>query len=260
MTALSDYEGSRITKILLGGPSKIGKTTALAPLVGAGYKLRIWDYDDGVGSLVKECKRRGYSIEDIQYVSLRDRYTNGALGPIIVGTPKAFTRGLDYLDRWPDDGSSPEDWGPEYIAVFDSLTHCSNAAYNWSKAMQGSSSLIDGVPTKGSNPQAITYTAQKGVEHMIASLTAESFRTNLILICHWKSDMVGNLFPASIGSALGPIIPTYFNNHFLSFERHEGRRIIRTRSTDYLSLTTSADVEETIPAEDGLLQFFPKRS
>lgn len=258
MTNLTDYRGSQITKILLGGPSKIGKTTALAALVPH-FKLRIWDYDDGVGALIKECRKRGYSIENIQYQSLRDRYTMGAMGPIITGQPKAFSNGLSYLDTWPDDQSSPEDWGPEYICVFDSLTHQSNAAYNWSKAMMGASSMIDGVPTKHVRPEAVTYTAQKGIEHTYASLTAESFNTNVIAICHWK-DNNGTFYPASVGSALGPVIPTYFNNHVLSFERHEGRRVIRTRSTDNLSLTTTADVPEIIDAENGLLEFFPKRS
>ena len=261
MTALTDYGSSTYTKLLLEGDAKVGKTTSLVALV-ENFKLRIWDYDSGLGPLIKECQNRKLPLDNIQYISLRDKYTSSQFGPMISGAPTAFADGLKACDQWPDDKSKPERWGTDYIAVFDSLTHLSNAAWNWSKFMHGSSSMVEGAPKKGeADPRAVTYTAQKGIEHMLAMLTAESFCTNVIVISHIKYGPA-KAYPNSLGTALGPVILTYFNNHVLSFERtgraETERRIIRTKSTDMLDLLTSAKVNDTVDAYDGLSLFFKR--
>ena len=51
MPSLSAHQSNDYVKLLLCGDSGSGKSGALASLVGAGYKLRILDMDNGLDSL-----------------------------------------------------------------------------------------------------------------------------------------------------------------------------------------------------------------
>jgi DNA polymerase III delta prime subunit len=267
MPNLVNHQSSNITKLLLEGDSGTGKTTALACLVDAGFKLRIWDYDNGLAALIRELKRRcPAKIENVEFETLRDQYTASAGGPIVKGTPKAFSNGLNLMDKW-SDKTKPEDWGPDYIAVIDSLTHLSVGAFNWSKMMHNALTWREGISQKGIDPRNIYQTAQKAVENMLALLTSASFATNLIVISHIKyserEDGTTKGYPLSVGSALGPIILTYFNDHVLSFEStgtgDRQRRIIRTKSTFMLDLKSATEAPSELEASDGLLKFFHRR-
>jgi DNA polymerase III delta prime subunit len=266
VTNLLNHQSSSITKLLLEGDSGTGKTTALACLVEAGFKLRIWDYDNGLAALIKELKRRcPNKIENVEFETLRDQYTASAGGPMVKGTPKAFSDGLNLMDRW-FDKTRPESWGPDYIVVIDSLTHLSGAAYNWSKLMHGALAWREGISQKGIDPRNIYQTAQKAVENMLALLTSASFATNLIVISHIKytdrEDGTTKGYPLSVGSALGPVILTYFNDHVLSFEQtgkgDSQRRIIRTKSTFMLDLKSATEAPSELEASNGLQKFFHK--
>ena len=259
-----DTEGS-INKLLLEGDSGTGKTTALATLVEDGFKLRLWDFDDGRAGLVKEIKKRcPDKLRNVEYVLLRDKHVTNELGSF-VPSPTAFIDAAKYADKWTD-GTTPSNWGPEFIAVFDSLTHWSDAANYWAKSILGASFQIEGSHSKGMvDPRNIVYTAQRAIINQIAALTSASFNTNLIVISHIKyterQDGTTRGYPMTVGSAIGPEILTYFNNHVLGFESRtdkggEIKRIIRTKSTYMLDLKTGAAVPDELDAQSGLSKFF----
>lgn len=245
-----------LTKAIILGDSGTGKTGSLASLVKAGYKLRILDLDNKLqsGILPQVLKRDAPDkMGNVDYEAVRDKFKGSALGPIADGVPKSFTRSLELMDKW-SDGTVPSKWGSEYIFVLDSLTFFSDAAYNWAKSMNSSAK----------DPRQWFYAAQQAVEHTIAMLTAESFATNVLVIAHvsWQDRPDGTMkgYPATIGKALGPTIPAYFDNMILCQTGSGQKRTIQTVPTALVDLKNSGSINPsmlpTLPLETGLATFF----
>jgi hypothetical protein len=259
MPSLSNHQSAKNTKLMLIGTSGSGKTGALVSLVKAGYKLRILDFDNGLDSLVtlahRECPDK---LGNVEYISLRDKLKGSQSGPILDGLPTAFTRAMQLLDRWKDgdnDLGRPSEWGDDTIVVIDSLTFMSNAAFNWATAMN-----------PGAKDKRQIYGAsQEAVEHAIALLTGETFRTNVIVISHIKfieqPDGSQKGFPTTVGNALSPKLPAYFNNVALCETKGGGaalKRVLRTVSTGMIDLKSPASFKlaPELPIETALADFF----
>lgn len=201
-------------KLLLEGDSSTGKTTALLSLVAAGYKLRILDYDNKLDSL-RAFAEHYLPDRTFESVALRDKLKASPNGPMLDGAPRAFSRGLDLLDKWTD-GSLPQEWGNDYVLVVDSLTSMTGAAFNWAKLMAGAISYIEGINVKGGpDPRNLIYTSQRAVMNVIQLLTGEWFNTNVIVLSHIKyfdrEDGKTKSYPVTIGSAIAPEVPTSFS-------------------------------------------------
>ena len=258
MPTLSSHQSDQITKMLLVGDSGTGKTGSLISLVKQGYRLRIMDMDNGLDILrnlvARECPDK---MGNIEYETIRDKTVMSVIGPVIQGQPVAFTRAIGLLDKW-SDGTRPADWGPEYVFVIDSLTHLSNAAMAWAAAFK--------VPTGKGGQQdgrAIYGEAQKAIEAVLAALTGEAFKSNVIVTAHityqQMSDGLLKGFPTSAGTALGPKIPTYFNSIALCERVHGALKPqLRTAPTALLDLKNPAsfDMQAVLPVDTGLADFF----
>lgn len=244
---------------MLIGYSGAGKTGALTSLVEAGYKLRILDFDNGLDSLVIQCRKRcPGKLGNIHFVSLRDKLKGTQAGPILDGMPTAFTRAMQLLDRWKDgteDLGRPADWGEDTVVVIDSLTFLSEAAFNWATAMNPSAK----------DKRQIYGAAQEAIENAIALLTADSFKTNVIVTAHIKfidqPDGTTKGFPTAVGNALSPKLPAYFNNVALCETKGVGasaQRIIRTISTGLVDVKSPASftMPPELPIATGLADFF----
>lgn len=262
MAALTSEKLAEPVKLIYIGDSSVGKTGSLVSLVKAGYNIRMLDMDAGVGTLqsyvLKECPER---IGQVDVISPRDEITVGAtplyggkVGPKLAGPPKAFTEALSYLDKW-DDGTNPADWGMETIFVLDSLSAYGKAAFNWAVGLNPASK----------DPRQWYFAAQKGVEDTLAALTDKSFRTHVIVISHvnYKEVFEGvhKGYVNAIGSALGPIIPRYFNNLVLAESVGFGKnvkRTIKTMPTGVVDLKTQVahTVSPELPLETGMATLF----
>lgn len=256
MASATEHQTSSFVKLLLVGASGAGKTGALTSLVRAGYDLRILDLDAGLDALINhvkaECPDR---LPSIQYQSYRDRMKMSVSGPKLVGAPKAYVNVCSALEKWPDDGSDPAGWGKEKILVLDSMTNAGRAAFQWARAMNPTSK----------DPRQWYKTAQDLLEDLIANLTDEAFATNVIVISH--IDIVQNEsgmmkgYASTIGKALGPKIPRYFNTMILSETVGSGknvRRTLKTMPTTMLDLKNPAPmkVDAEYPVETGLAALF----
>lgn len=238
--------------MLLIGDSGTGKTGALASLAKAGYKLHILDMDNKVqtGILPVILKSDAAAMANIDYVACRDKLKASALGPIPDGQPQAYAKALAYMDKWID-GSIPKTWGPEHIFVLDSLTFFSDAAFAWAKGMNPSAK----------DPRQWFYTAQSAVEDSLSLLTGEDFNTNVIVISHvtWVDRMDGTTkgYPSSVGKALGPTIPSYFDN-MVQCETVAMKRSMRFIPTALIDLKTpvGSQMSAPLPIETGLATFF----
>jgi len=257
--SLRDHQSNAFTKLLIEGDSGSGKTGCLASLVKVGYKLRILDFDNGLEPLkqyiLKECPDK---LDNVEFRTFRDKRKASATGPVIDGQPTAFIKAIQMLDRWKYDDVDlgvPADWGPECICVIDSLTFMSDAAYDWREplAAKGKSGEVD--------KRAIYGDAQNAIESVLALLTSESFRTNVIVISHIRymenPDGTKKGYPTAVGSALGPIIPRYFNSVALC-QTQGGRRTIQTTATAMIDLKNPAPFAmlPNYPLDTGLAQFF----
>jgi len=266
MTSLANHQSNESTKLILLGNSGSGKTGALASLVGAGYKLFILDYDNGLDPLKSYVKHDfPDKLGNVEYRTLRDKYktTPSMTGSQVEGTPTAFTEGLKMLDKWAytdTDGSKidlgkPSTWGPDCIVVIDSSTFFADAAFNWAQFMN---------PGAKDNRQ-IYFAAQQAFENTIALLTSKDFKPNVIVISHIRysttQDGVTKGFPTAVGSALGPTIPAYFNSIALMETIGTGDKIqrqIRTTPTAIIDLKNPApfDMVPALPIKTGLADFF----
>lgn len=261
MAPLKDHQFDSLVKLVYIGDSSTGKTGSLTSLVAAGYKVRVLDFDNGVGTLrsyvLKECPDK---IGNVDSIAVRDEMKlatsalyNGRKGPT-VSSPKAFTDGLGYMEKW-DDGTNPAEWGPEYIFVVDTLSAYGKAAFAWAK----------GLNPGAKDPRQWYFAAQTAVEDTIALLTSAAFKTNVIIISHvnYKDAVEGSSkgYVNAIGSALGPTIPRYFNTLVLAETVGFGksiRRTIKTVPTGVVDLKTPVahTVSAELPLETGMATLF----
>ena len=261
MTTLDQYQASELVKLLLLGDSKVGKTSSLVSLVKAGYKLRILDLDNLLHPLaeliMKECPDK---ITNVAYRTLRDKRKMTDLGPIIDGAPKAFPRTIKMLDRWRYkhqgeviDLGQPYTWGPDTILVIDSLSRLCDAAIDWRLPLTpvGESGKFDG--------RATYQDAQNAVEDVLATLTGDNFRTNVIVICHGlymsQEDGTRKIFPQSVGQKLSPKIPQYFPT-YVRYMNKTGKRLIQVKSDTSIDLATPPAISKELPTDTGLATIF----
>lgn len=258
MPKISDHPSTELVKLLALGDSKSGKTGSLVALVAAGYKLRILDFDNLLDILrYKILEVCPGLIDNVEFVTLRDKVTSGAGGSRIDGKPQSWLRSLKMLNRWTDgdtDLGEPSDWGPDYILVIDSLSRWCDAAYDFHEAIlpAGKSGDRDG--------RAIYGSAQDDVEKQLASLTSPNFKTNVIVICHGVyqvSEEGTKIFPQGVGQKLSPKIPTYFPN-YVRYVNSSGKRTISLESTALINLGTTRpnEMPKSLPIETGLADFF----
>lgn len=256
MPTLMEHQSNEYTKCMVIGDSGTGKTGGLTSLVKAGYELRILDMDNGLEPLkthiLRECPE---AIQKVRFRTIRDKYKASSTGPVIDGPPKAFVEALKMLDHWRDgevDLGKPAEWGPNVILGIDSLTLLSNGAFEWAKGLNPGSK----------DPRPWYGQAQQAIEKTIAWITSETYQTNVIVIAHVKytenDDGTRKGYPNSIGAALGPIIPRYFNSIALTQTSKGEKRILRTIPTNQIDLKNPKPFEmaKEYPIETGLAEFF----
>lgn len=254
MPSLADHHAAEIAKLIYIGDAGTGKTGSLVSLVGAGYKLRILDMDNGLDSLVafarKECPDK---LDNVQFETRRDTFKSGPAGPRVI-RPKAFVEAIKLMQTWSDE-SDPAEWGKDTIFVLDSLTAFSNAAFEWAK----------GLSPDAKDPRQWFYAAQKAVEDTIAMLTSEEFKCNVIIISHVnyteRNDGSIKGYASAVGSALGPKLSKYFNTVLLAETKGSGQSVtrkIRTVPTMTVDLKNPVpfNLPPELPLETGLNDLF----
>jgi hypothetical protein len=248
MPTLDQHQSSDYSKLIYIGDSGTGKTGSLVSLLTDGYKLKILDLDNGLDALVHFGREAGADLSLVEFETIRDKYKSSNIGPRIDGQPKAFVAALDKLTEW----SQIED--DKTIFVLDSLSAFGRAAFEWAKGMN---------PAAKDGRQWF-FAAQQAVETTIAMITGESFKMNAILISHINykevTEGVHKGHVNVIGSALGPVIPRYFNTLILAETSGSGtntRRRIKTMPTGTIDLKLPGPkVEKEYPLETGLSSIF----
>ena len=269
-------------RILLLGFPKAGKTGALAPLVDAGFKLRVLDFDGNMESLLLHVKDKS-KLANVDIVFLEDKLRNGARFIETAGNPTAFSDGLKLLDEWKytdEDGTEvslgkSKEWGRDTIVVIDSLTTMGYAAKRRAMAMLNKTPL--------NSTQQMWGLAMQEQQHFIEKFTSSKNKFHIIVTSHLKmlspnqissdeddvnkgikekqADLIPTrYYPNALGKALPPEIGGAFPTILLMEKVYKGanlRRVIRTQ--------TGAELDTGIPApnmpaeldiSDGMLRVF----
>ena len=265
MPLADQHQSAEYVKLLGIGDSGTGKTGSLVSLVKAGYKLRVLDFDNGLDPLVAQVRQQCPDrLANIAFISegLRDKFKPGPGGAMLPdGQVRAFTKAIGLLDKWVEtdaagkvvlDYGPPRTWGADTILVLDTLTFLSDAAFNWATAMNPGAK----------DPRQWYKTAQDAVSHMLGLLSSADFKTNVIVFAHVKymdrPDGSVKGYPTSVGSALSPEIPAYFNSVALYQTVVGGRRTIRTQATALIDLKNPASFKMApeFDLNEGLVKFF----
>lgn len=260
MPSLNDYKSSAITKAILEGDAGTGKTTSLISLIKADYQLRIWNFDNLLAPLINKIKVEAPSkLANVQYMTFRDKLKSSPIGTIVDGTPTAFNDSIKALDKW-EDGSVPSNWGPGFVAVFDSLSRWADCAMRWGDFITpaGKGGQKDG--------RAIYGEAQRAITQALSLITSEDFNSNVLIIAHISyqersGDGTLKGFPKGPGQALSPDIPTYFDTVLLAETAPDGRRTMRTAPTPIIDLKNpiSGIVPAVYDLDKGLGEIFKLR-
>jgi hypothetical protein len=195
-------------------------------------------------------------MDRIYFETLTDKMTvrGGVIMP--AGQPKAFSRGMELLTNWKtetEDLGPVSSWGPQRVLVIDSFTFMSKAAMRWVESLNVSK---DG--------RAIYGEAQRRIEGCLAMLYSPDIKCHVIVISHivyleQENAAITKGFPSTIGRALSPTVPRYFNTVLQTETRPGGSRIIRTKPTGIVDLKTSVPPDRLpsdFPLATGLSHFF----
>lgn len=249
----------------MGDPGS-GKTGSMASLVAAGYKLRIYDFDNLLGSLAQFVKKTCPDlIGNVSYQTFTDKMKGNNqpvsmignrldVRPMVDGVPKAFSSALTQLNHWKtadgEDLGVPGEWGPKTFVVIDSLTRMCECAFRYVQAMN----------PMAKEPQAQYHAAQQLIQQVLALLASEQFGVNVLVLAHINYTenhlQITKGFPRSVGSALNSVIGSYFNCVLMA-ETQGTKRVIQTESNGIVDLKNpiSFKVAKTLPLETGLAEF-----
>lgn len=254
MPAMTEHESNDIVKAMLAADSGSGKTGSLAPLVDAGFKVRILDFDNGL-SVLKGYVKDKSKLANVHYVDKLQDEMKLLAGRIGIKKAPAFQRAMDALDiggekYWGHPIPPLSEWGPDCILVIDSLT------------MAGRTSLqmvMEANAAGFKSPEIQHYgTAMDNIEKWVQILMSSAVKCHVIINTHITGvEGDARLYPDALGSKLPPKIGKYVDNLF-GLRKKGGEAKFLTKMDGLLALKSSVPLDEAIPIEKGWLTIFEK--
>jgi hypothetical protein len=295
---------SELAKILLIGDQGDGKTGAKAALIAMGYKLLMIDTDRGfkiLRSLLTDphypyaafMKKHGINPAEpgrISYIPIdvpidftdvsvnrKGRAVNySVLGPTSSAAWETVTK---LLKEWKDtsDGKAISlgginDWGPDTVLDFDTMSTLAELAKYWMQDMNGHLGAFEDDHGRDSGG------AQELIMRLMTKLTNDAVKCNVIVTGHIKwVDMSNDVpqgieerirekkaidaqgFPAVIGKATSPYIGKKFNDVFIVKREGNGSSLTRkiySVPTNNTSAKNSVWLEPSYPLSTGLGEIF----
>lgn len=178
-------KGVRVKMLGMGYP-KSGKTPSLIPLLLAGYKVRMMDFDGGTAALLRFLPVDKLDKIDLDVQVLEDEVGleegKAYAGP--VGTPQAYKRAWELMREWKytnADGvvvnlGKPKDWGSDTILVVDTLTGHGNAAMRRVRKLNSNVQDL----------RRLSFPAQQEQEAFLDLLTHDALKCHVIIFSHLK--------------------------------------------------------------------------
>lgn len=281
--ALELMENLPVRAFLAGYPGS-AKTGSIAPLINAGFKVRILMYDK-IGNLAPlfTYSNKEMLAKNVDICVLEDKMRVGKDFVEPMGVPTAFIRGLQMLDHWKytdaagkevDLGAS-KDWGLDTIVVVDSITSMGTASLNRAQKLMNKTPL--------NRTDRVYGLAMDEQSEFVKKLFSSSNRHHSLLLAHLKmigpkdirkgdSDIAQDikkdiakmvdtrLFPSALGWQLpqfiggeAPIILRYITEYKMG----KVKRTIRTTPMEEFDVKLPAlNIPSTLDVSDGLLKIF----
>lgn len=162
------HQSHASTKVIVTGDNGAGKSASLATLANAGYRLFIFDFDNGLDAIKAHVTDAG--IDNIHSVTLKD-------SPGDINAFKTFKSMLwkGWIEEGVDLGNA-KTWGPKDVIVIDSLTFMTDAIrYDL---------LATAKPARPMNDQLTMPDwgdLVRELDWQIAQLTSDTIKANLVM-------------------------------------------------------------------------------
>ena len=274
---------SKPVKLLFMANSGFGKTGALSALANAGYKVVVFDFDNGARIIQQYLKEEEAPIWVRTYT---DKLASDGLSIEPDGPPTAYSdfitdlRGFDEEDA---QFKAIDTWDSTHVAVIDSLTMLSQAAMRYRLMINIGASNN---PERWMHPYPADFgEAQKLVRRVIELFYSDNIKCNVIFNTHVRyvggggsqtivdkktgaitqretdSEVSGQAQPTSIGRALGSEICRYFNTVISGEVEGSGlstERVIVTRDLPQFPLKSERpiDLNQRLSIDTGLAEIF----
>lgn len=249
MPSLSDHASSSAVKMLLFGPSGVGKTGAIASLAAAGYRCFIFDFDNGLDILMDPTVLPVEFRKNVFFKTFRDEHK--PLQGKLLQTATAWKEFSAALGDWKEDGKSLGNfmsWGENDVLIIDSITFLSDAAFNEALGIGG---------RLNARPQIQDYgAAMDSIQSVFELLYGSQCKCNVLVTSHLQyaaDEVAGGARKAMVsvlGNKLAPKLPRYFNNMVLLKKIISGGKVVRkllTQGDATVDLKTSKP--GSVPAE-----------
>ena len=238
MAAYKDHPSSTSTKLLLVGDSGAGKTSCLATLANAGYKVRVMDFDSGLAPLGAHLTPEG--VENLHYISFVDDPDSRATA--WSRADKIFKLGWK-TDT--EDFGHISGWDSDTVLVLDSITFMADAIRH--KVLAD-----DGIKISGRTTTPQWGDTLRLLEARLGILTSASYKCNLVItalpIPITDDADVTRFYPKACTKNFSVNgISTYFNDVIAIKSRRNGQKYFRTVSDNRMELKNSAS--DKVPAE-----------
>ncbi len=293
MPSAKSLKRDRRARILLVGEPGMGKTSSLASLAEAGYRLFVASFDDNIDALLHrlsdEAAERVY-IEILQDRIAWDRVkanrkANVALTPSVRGEPKAFATLIKLLDNWVDSETGESfgpvaEMGPKDILVIDPLTHLSHAIFDytlyagarlgypkrkadWGRAIDREVAFVRSLCSIHNGANLIVTCHLKRLRVKAASKEEVAVKGSAadIVVSHSDDEedeiLTAEKYPSALGQNLPAEIGGFFGAVIQADMTAAGKFILRTRPTKDVRLkipATKLALPAELPAEDGLVK------
>lgn len=212
-------------KLLLWGNTGAGKTTQIAFLANAGFKVNIMDVDGNLAILNSWLNEEGR--KNVYAEPIENRTTKGWERAV------ALIRG----DKWGGLGEIKE-WGPESILFVDTGTHLCASCKTYTKEKRGEKDKGDMDVSKN-----MWSDMADRFEAFVAAVTHPGIRAHVIVAAHSRpvTDELKRTkdMPKFPGNRLLRDLPPMFNCVWHMESDKEGKKKIRTESTREMDLKNS---------------------
>lgn len=273
MGTLDSHSPCQFVKLMNVCDSGGGKTGALASLIKAGYSLRIADYDNGLQilkDLLSDEEQNRVYVE-----TLVDPIKPGIKEPQFLSAT-AFSRFCQLLNNWKDEANGIDlgplkSWDDACILVIDSFTAMNEAIlryvqqtnkrlnehasqHEYGLAMDRVQTLLEFLKSPKATPCHVIINCHlKYVRKPGSKIEFEKHGQGEIEMTPLKA------YPRALGSALPPIVSSFFNT-MISMSMIGKKRFIELDSTDeiYCKNPVPSVLKGRLPIEDGMATIFEK--